>query len=83
MRKRKQEDVYQEIAMSHGVSACEVRQEIQRTIDAAWNSADPEVREKQRSLFPKGKPSVEEFIDVISNRLTRHEPSHPNALFNL
>ena len=60
-----QEDVYQEIAMSHGVSACEVRQEM-RTIGTAWNSADPEVREKQRSFFPKGKPSAEKFIDIKS-----------------
>jgi len=46
------------------------RKEIQAAIDAAWESADPEIRRRQRELFPEGKPSPEHFIVTVA-KLTR------------
>jgi len=42
------------------------RKEMQRTIDIAWSTTDPDIRKRQQELFPSGKPSVDEFIEVIS-----------------
>ena len=56
------------VAKQYGVSADEVRKEMQAAIDAAWNSPDPAVRAKQRELFPNGKPSIEAFIHRVIRR---------------
>lgn len=39
---------------------------MQAAIDAAWLSEDVEARRLQRELFPRGKPSVEEFVAKIA-----------------
>lgn len=47
----------------------EVHKDIQTTIDAAWESTDPQVKLMQAKLFPNGKPTPEEFIAVMSKQI--------------
>jgi hypothetical protein len=65
----KHDKVVREIAKSHGISVDKVNREIQKAIDAAWNNPDLEVKTQQRLLFPKGKPTIDEFIDVVSKHV--------------
>ena len=37
-------------------------------IDDAWDNTDPAVRERQRQLFPCGKPTPGEFIRVMAEQ---------------
>ena len=60
--------LFDRIAAQHGVSVDEAVREIQFVIDATWNHPDPVAREKQRKLFPGGKPSIEEFIRVMAKQ---------------
>ena len=48
-----------------------VRWQIQRTINAAWNSCSG--AEARQQLFPDGKPSPEEFISVIAKHIKERE----------
>lgn len=41
--------------------------EMQKAIDAAWNCPTNEQKLFQERHFPNGKPTVEEFIKVISS----------------
>ena len=54
------QNIFQLIAKRHGITADQVRAEIQIAIDAAWN--DPQGRKEQQRLFPEGKPSPELLI---------------------
>jgi|GEM_PF-429884 len=65
----KHDKVIRKIAKSHDIPADKVNREIQKAIDAAWNNPDLEARTQQRLLFPKGKPTVDEFIDVVSKHV--------------
>ena len=67
-RKNKPEGIFEKLAAQYGVSAGEVVREIQTALDAAWDNPDPAIRERQRAIFPNGKPSVEEFIRVMAER---------------
>jgi len=60
--------VFEQIAAQYGVSVSEVIRDIQEAVDAAWNNEDRAIRAKQRQLFPKGKPSAEEFIRVMAKQ---------------
>ena len=42
------------------------RKEIEKAIDIAWTSADSAIKEKQKQLFPEGKPTPELFIFRIA-----------------
>jgi len=65
----KHDKVIREIAKSHDIPVDKVNREIQKAIDVAWNNPDLEARTQQRLLFPKGKPTVDEFIDVVSKHV--------------
>lgn len=63
------------IAAKEGCSMGHIRQSIQECIDEAWNKAwtpgNIRAQVQWQQLFPGGmKPSVEEFIVVISKQLT-------------
>ena len=66
--------LYHRLAEAHGVLPDEVRYKIQETIDAAWSNPDEKIRQKQSCLFPKGKPTVEEFIGTISEYIKAGNP---------
>lgn len=58
--------IYENVAEEFGVLPQELVKEMQDTIDASWNSGDEEVIRNQKSLFPDGKPTVEEFIKKVA-----------------
>lgn len=53
-------------ARNYGVPEQYVREEMQKALDAAWNTTDEEALRRQRELFPNGKPSLDEFIRKVS-----------------
>ena len=74
MRKKRSGRRIKKIAAKSGVPAVEVVSDMQIAIDATWNNPDPAARNMQRELFPNGKPSVEEFINVIAKNRLRNKP---------
>jgi len=56
--------ILSEIAHKNGVTLEQVEQDIQDAIDGAWDN--PDFRERQKKLFPDGKPTIEEFIMKMS-----------------
>ena len=46
---------------------------MREAIEQAWSSTDPEVVLFQMQLFPKGKPTVEEFIRVLAEEAAKIE----------
>ena len=59
----------EEIAKQYGVSIFEVKAEMEKAIDEAWNNADETARAEQRKLFPNGKPTIEEFIVEMAKKV--------------
>lgn len=55
-----------ETAQSFGKETKTVRQEMEEAINAAWATTDPGAKAMQERLFPKGKPTVEEFIVIMA-----------------
>lgn len=67
--------VYRKIARENGVSAKEVREEIQREINLAWNNPQKGeiVAAYQRQVPCKGIiPSPDEVILFASNKIRKH-----------
>ena len=62
----KPEKAIKRAAKNNGVSEQHVRDEMQKALDAAWNSSDEEALKRQRELFPDGKPTLEEFIRKVA-----------------
>ena len=62
----KPEKAIKSAAKNNGVSEQYVRDEMQKALDAAWNSSDEEALKRQRELFPDGKPTLEEFIRRVA-----------------
>ena len=54
-----------------GVSPAQSRAEMQAAIDAGWENSrsDPAAKAYWQQLFPAGKPTVEEFIAVLSAKV--------------
>ena len=53
-------------AKNNGVSEQHVREEMQKALDAAWNTTDEAAMKRQKELFPNGKPTLDEFIQKVS-----------------
>lgn len=60
------DELYNGVAREYGVLPDELRDKMQETIDASWNNNDEEIVRTQRTLFPNGKPTVEEFIETMA-----------------
>ncbi len=43
------------------------RQEMKKAIDLAWANPTEEQKRFQEQYFPKGKPTVEEFIQTVAH----------------
>ena len=54
------------IAKKNQVCAKEVRKHIAEAIDETWALDDLKTRDFRNMLFPKGRPSVEEFITTLA-----------------
>lgn len=60
------------VAEENGVSVEEVRREIQAIIDDLYNSDDPEIKSKWRSITETSqKPTVEQVIEYLTAKVTR------------
>ena len=57
--------IYETIAIGRKVRAKQVKGKIQLALDVAWNSNN----EKLRGLFPKGKPTLDEFLITIKDEI--------------
>ncbi len=64
----KSEKAIKKTAMNHSTSEQNVRDEMQKAIDVAWDTKDELALKRQKELFPNGKPTVEEFISKISKK---------------
>lgn len=53
-------------AINNGVTEQYVRDEMQKALDAAWNTTDEKALKRQQELFPNGKPTLDEFIKKVS-----------------
>lgn len=62
------ENVIIRTAKNFDVSTPEAYDEMQKAIDAAWDTKDELALKRQKELFPNGKPTVEEFIAVVSKK---------------
>ena len=62
------------VAELSGKSEAEVRRDMQTAIDAAWASADPAAQQRQRELFPEGKPTVERFMAKCAAQISGEGP---------
>lgn len=58
--------VIKKTAKNNGVSEQHVRVEMQKALDAAWNTTDEAAMKRQKELFPNGKPTLDEFIQKVS-----------------
>lgn len=61
--------IIREIADNNGQTETEVRGQMQALLDLSWDQGDPEARAKLDALFPAGKPSLEEFILILSGEV--------------
>ena len=57
----------EQIAKQHGVSIFEVKAEMEKAIDEAWNNGKPNAEFSK--TFPNGKPTIEEFIATLVNKI--------------
>ena len=63
----------EQTAIKNNVSVSKVRKEIQRTIDELYNSTDPSVRSKWRSICKNGsKPTVEQLLEYLENDIIQN-----------
>ena len=69
---KKTETALRKVAEENGVSVEEVRRDIQAIIDDLYNSDDPEIKSKWRSITETGqKPTVEQMIEYLTAKVTR------------
>lgn len=65
MRSYKKNECINNVARQNHLTKESVQDEMQKALDEAWASNDPEKLKMQKRLFPDGKPSVEEFIQKM------------------
>lgn len=68
------------LAKREGCSPAEIRSEIQKSIDAAWDNSrdDTEVKARWAQLFPAGKPTLEQFVVRIADHLSQEDQCSPH-----
>ena len=58
-------NIIRKIAKNNGVPESCVRTEMQLGLDKAWKTNDTDELKRRSMLFPKGKPTLDEFISQI------------------
>lgn len=70
MRRKDITKVFEEIATREGVSVAEIREEIQKAIDAGLESPDPAVQQRWSKMPCKGdKPTPEDVIAYVVGQI--------------
>ena len=67
-------NIYRKIAKQNGVSVQEVKSEMQKAVDAAWDNANKTAENiiAQKQIRPDGsKPTAEELIRVSSQKIKK------------
>ncbi len=67
--KKRFEKIYEEIASDKKISVEQVKREMQLSLDVAWDSNN----ENLRNLFPKGKPTLEEFLIGLKGEVSKDD----------
>lgn len=68
--------ILKDIAVKNGVSAAQVRRDIQAALDEGWNSDDENVKAYWRKIPAKhGKPTLEEVILFMVNECKNESSS--------
>lgn len=63
--------VIRQVANRHGITYDQCYSEISAAIDEAWDTTDPEAKRRQIELVGSTrKPTPEEFIELISKKLS-------------
>ena len=62
-------DIIRHIARQQGISERGVIDEMQKAIDAGYGSLDPAVRAQWASMPFKGKPTPQELIPFLADKL--------------
>lgn len=63
-------DIFKKIAMENNTTPEDVRTEIQKAIDAGFDSPDPQIQEEWKKMNIKGeRPTPEEVIAYVVGRL--------------
>ena len=74
MKKRKNnKDLFDAIGKENGVTAEEVRREIEKAIMEARNNPDPEKQAEFKKYFGDGIPTPEEFIHSLAKELKKDQ----------
>ena len=74
MRKSVGVEAIQEVASRNGVSAAEVRREIELAIDTGMANPDPKIRAYWAKIPRSGeRPTPEEVIVYLAGKIYRHE----------
>ena len=58
-------NIFKKIAKTYGVSENDVLKDVQEAIDEAWATEDVNTKKYQKQLFPGGKPTPEELINIL------------------
>lgn len=70
MRKGKYKSLLKIVAESEGISVDEVENEMQRAIDAGFNSTDQSIREEWKRIPFKGnKPTIKEVLEYFLKQI--------------
>ena len=67
--KKRFEKIYEKIASDKKISVEQVKREMQLSLDVAWDSNN----ENLRNLFPKGKPTLEEFLIGLKGEVSKDD----------
>lgn len=74
MKKRRYEkDLFKAVGEKNGVTAEEVRKEIEKAVMEGYNNPDLEKRAEFRKRFGDGIPTPEEFIYTLTRELKNNE----------
>ena len=49
----------------------EIEAEMQHALDLAWKNDDPKIKAYQDKIFPNGEPTLEKFLEKISQIVQR------------
>lgn len=70
-RYKEEKNIFKVIAKQEGISVAEVREQMELSIDEAFNSDNPETIKEFKKLFGNKKPSPEEFISKATKHLLK------------
>lgn len=65
------QEVIKIIAKRNGMTPDAVRREMEAALYSAGDTADDNARDRQKELFPAGKPQLSEFLAVVVEEIKK------------